>query len=502
MTFRAGITGDETSGRVTGALWIAAALLLCLSVLILNGRPLFYFDTIGYIDQGQSILEKLNILPPPEAPAVSADTTAPAAAPAAPPAEPKDKTVDGSRSIFFSILMGGLAALGTIEVVNLLNAAAIILALWLPLRVASRLHAAPFGVPAMIAMAVAAAALGSMPFFVAYLMPDTMAPVMILAIATVAAFGRRMTWGELLLAFVLGAGAIVSHLSHFAIAGGMLVAAVGVALVLRRGTWGVTVVFVLALLAVAYAQQVAIRAAASKVASSEVVIRPFLTARLIQDGPGYDYLAARCPDPAYATCKLYAELQKGSDPWRLTASHILFKQSPDLGSLRLMPVEDQVAVARDQTQFFRDVLMNRPVATTLAFVRNTLIQTVMFSVDMTFQNDSTLKGHEGVKGPLTGTFADGRLTRGDDGWIGSLTVAHGAFYAVCLVVALAILIRPGGLPVELRAFAVLLLLGILANAFVCGGISQPASRYGARMIWLLPVAAVILVLFRNARVAR
>ncbi len=41
----------------------------------------------------------------------------------------------------------------------------------------------------------------------------------------------------------------------------------------------------------------------------------------------------------------------------------------------------------------------------------------------------------------------------------------------------------------------MLLFGILANALVCGGISQPATRYGARVIWLLPLAATILVLF-------
>jgi hypothetical protein len=41
---------------------------------------------------------------------------------------------------------------------------------------------------------------------------------------------------------------------------------------------------------------------------------------------------------------------------------------------------------------------------------------------------------------------------------------------------------------------VVLGLGILVNALVCGGISQPATRYGARVIWLLPMLATLLAL--------
>ena len=39
--------------------------------------------------------------------------------------------------------------------------------------------------------------------------------------------------------------------------------------------------------------------------------------------------------------------------------------------------------------------------------------------------------------------------------------------------------------------AIMVLLGILANALVCGGISQPSTRYGARVIWLLPLMVTI-----------
>lgn len=506
---RAGYPGDRhRAGVLSGAFWIGLAVIACLSVLLINGRPLFYFDTVGYIDQGQSVLDRLGLIDLSEradnaAPAADGAAQATAVAPTeAAAAAPGARTVDGSRSIFYSVAMGALASLGALELMNLLHAAAVIVAIWLPMKVAARLYPAPFDVPMLVAMPVLAAALGSMPFFVAYLMPDIFAPVMILTIATAAVFGREMRLWELALAFALGSIAVVSHLSHLAIAGLMVPAAVLIALILRRGTWWLALIFTVAIVLVAFAQQATIRAAASKVADSEVIIRPFLTARLIQDGPGYAYLEERCPDPDYPTCALHQALQLSDDPWRLTASHIIFKQSPDLGSFRLMPEEDQVRVARNQVGFFRDVLFARPIDTTVAFLKNTLVQTTMFSVDMTFASDSIIAQHDGVRGLLTGPFVDGRITSGDDAWLTGLTRAQGVWYALCLLITLALIVRPAGLPPELRALAVLLLLGILANALVCGGISQPASRYGARMIWLLPVAAAMLVLFRNAGAAR
>ena len=82
----------------------------------------------------------------------------------------------------------------------------------------------------------------------------------------------------------------------------------------------------------------------------------------------------------------------------------------------------------------------------------------------------------------------------------SETPAGALMVAVLLIVAAVLLFWPNRVPGRIKGFVVMLLLGILANALVCGGISQPASRYGARVIWLLPLGATILVLFfRRAR---
>ena len=53
---------------------------------------------------------------------------------------------------------------------------------------------------------------------------------------------------------------------------------------------------------------------------------------------------------------------------------------------------------------------------------------------------------------------------------------------------------PGLSTREVRIFAGFVVVGILINAFVCGAVSQPAERYGARVIWLLPFVATVMAM--------
>lgn len=488
---------------VKGLLWLALAVAVSLSVLAINGRPLFYWDTIGYIQQGQNALAKVGFAKP--APPAAAVTAMPAdvggTVPAvASPDAAGPKTVDGSRSLFYSVLSGFLANLGVLDLLVVLHTVAVLVAAWIPLRVASRRFGGAYPVPKALALTILASGVGSLPFFVAYLMPDIFAPVMILSLATLTVFGRDLRWWELLLTLGLGAVAVAAHLSHLGIAVLMMPLAIVTGLVLsRRNWWLVTLLTGLIVLA-GFAQQVVIRSAAKSVANSVVVIKPFLTARLIQDGPGLTYLQSYCPRADEPTCALFSALSKSDDPLRLTASNIIFQTSANLGSFRLMSEADQVRVAQAQVGFFLDVLADQPFGTVLAFLKNTMIQSVMVSIDMTIPTQNIVDQHKGVDGLIGGPFDHGRITR-DTGWIAPLTIAQGFWYIAAAMV-LGWLLTRSDAPREMKAFAVLLILGVLVNAFVCGGISQPASRYGARMVWLVPFAASMLFLFRNAGARR
>lgn len=492
----------RAGGRLASTLWIAAAFIAMFSVLIINGRPLFYFDTVGYISQGTTALRQLGVVG--ESPLHARNAAAKAAG------QPKasagmaeidaNNTVDGSRSTTYALLSGIFARLGALELLNLLNAVAVFISVWLPMRIAQRQLGFHTSLAEMVCLPIIIASLGSLPFFVAYLMPDTFAPVLLLSVATLTAFGRSMTWPEILLGIGLGAFAVVAHLSHLGIAALLVPASALVAVILSRRRWWLPPALVLVVVGIGFAEQSLLRTAAREVSNSEVVIKPYITARMIQDGPGLRYLERNCPvDPTIPTCRLFDALKLSDDPYRLTATHIVFETSDRLGSFRLMTPENQKIVADNQIPFFFDVLMDAPVDTTLAFLNNMLIQSHWVSVDMTLPTDGIVAQNAGVSGLMTGEFQHGRLSR-DLGWFGAVTTMQMTLYAISLAVTAVLLFWPGRVPARIKALIVMLLLGILANALVCGGISQPATRYGARVIWLLPLGATILVLFfRRAR---
>jgi hypothetical protein len=85
-------------------------------------------------------------------------------------------------------------------------------------------------------------------------------------------------------------------------------------------------------------------------------------------------------------------------------------------------------------------------------------------------------------------------------WQGALDRAQGALSLASLAgIAWLLLVRPRSgapLPRGLAAFAWMVLAGILANAVICGGISEPADRYGARVAFLLPALWALLALRR------
>ena len=496
----------ERPGFGRAVLWIALAVLACLSVFAVNGRPLFYFDTVGYISQGHSALRQLGIRgESPLAARIEKLEAEKAANIAAGLAEPDlaeidaENTVDGSRSSVYALAAGLLARLHALEGLIVLNVVAVLVALWLPMRVAARRWGLPVPVSQAVAMPVIVASLGSLPFFIAYLMPDTFAPVLLLVIATLTVFGRQMRPWEILLAVALGSLAIVSHLSHLAIGALMVPASALIAVILSRRRWWLPPALVLVIVGIGFAEQSVLRSAAKAMSDSEVVIKPYITARLIQDGPGMTYLETHCPNDDIPSCKLYAALQWSDDPYRITATHIVFETSARLGSFRLMTPEDQKAVADDQIGFFFDVLADQPAATVMAFLKNTFIQSGWVAVDLTIPSDKIVAQNEDVTGLAFSTFDHGRITR-DTGWLGPLTTWHEVFYVLSLLVIVALVLLPRRVPGEVKALAVMVILGILANALVCGGISQPSTRYGARVIWLLPVIATVLMIFaRRAR---
>ena len=486
------VRSDKQVWSARALVLVLVAVLACLSVMLINGEPLYYFDTGSYIRQGSVALDSL--FPPVvegggQGGAATAD---------------KDDTATGSRSLIYGLVMASFLRANALSLVPILHLCVVFLMAWLLAKTAIRSLGGFQNIVTLTTVPLLVAATTSLPFYIAYMMPDIFAPVMLMAIAALTAFGPKMRIWELLLISGLALLCSVLHPSHMAIAGLMIPFVILAALVRKMpGRWRATVLMV-AVLALSVAERKAFQITVETTTNKEVVYTPHITARLIVDGPGMDYLDDVCPDAEIPTCALHEALSWSDDPYRLTASHIIFERSPRLGSFRRLPKEDQKQIALTQRDFAKDVFLSHPFATTWALINNGYRQVLRDSIDMTIPSDIELNNAHRLAG-ITETQQElirGGLLSVDRSWIEPIDVLHSSIYLISFVYIVIMLLIPGRVSPDVKFFALFILIGIAVNAIVCGGVSQPADRYGARVMWLLPFSAAFLYLARTAGTPR
>ena len=81
---------------------------------------------------------------------------------------------------------------------------------------------------------------------------------------------------------------------------------------------------------------------------------PFLMARLIADGPGYDYLVANCPDVGLEICTFLPRLPVGSDAF-------LWSKDPALGVYGAAAPDIRRQLGEEQLSFVLGVLAFDPI---------------------------------------------------------------------------------------------------------------------------------------------
>ena len=85
------------------------------------------------------------------------------------------------------------------------------------------------------------------------------------------------------------------------------------------------------------------------------------------------------------------------------------------------------------------------------------------------------------------------------------SVAHYAVVGLALVAIGASagrLAGPRGGDPRVRGTLAVIAAGIVLNAFLCGVLAEPMHRFGARVIWLVPLLAAVLLVRRRLSPAR
>ena len=312
------------------------------------------------------------------------------------------------------------------------------------------------------------------PWFASLLMPDIFAPIAVIGLYLIAFPGDLGLWQRRWIV-ILTTAAIAFHLSHLIVAASCIAAILCLRprALLRAG------LPLAAALAILLATNIAGygRAAISPYGSV------FALARLTADGLTAPVLARACPAAGWHLCAWRDRLPATSNEFLWNGDGPVWTHPG--GAIGFAPEATAIVVA---------TLRHDPLAALRAAAANTITQLGRVALDDTLGPDWL---ESSIAGSLRAYFppeeqARFRAARQLHDSIRPLATPLNPVDRALLLIGAAgtaaSLLRSG------RAFALIVLVGVLANAVATGALSGPHDRYQARIAWLVLLPPALLAL--------
>jgi hypothetical protein len=365
---------------------------------------------------------------------------------------------------------------------------------------------------AFAAMIVTAAVGSSLPWYVSFAMPDVWLGTAIVYWTSLI-FGRRpLETISIAIAVVLTTCATLFHQSNWILIACIVVLTPIVGLIFQvadRRQYAPVIAGLLGLILGFFGNWMFGYMASRHY--GEPIRQPiFVAARILADGPGREYLRKSCaqePDK-YVLCRYKNQPLDTSDS-------ILWSSDENRGVYTIADYQTRRALSEEQWRFVIGALISDPVGVLQASIANALRQMSLFSLKefesnywFTWSHSdywSHLKIFDAMPGSskciaLPATCEPIRWIKVSDllqrcVFLGSLLfVAAFSFFNIRSRTQSAETYR------RLASIGTIFLLVLLVNAFVCGAISGPSDRYQARLSWIIPtLAALMIVVMWNRR---
>lgn len=337
-----------------------------------------------------------------------------------------------------------------------------------------------------------AALLTSAPFTLALMMPDALTPATVLALFLLGFAQDRLGRVERLWLQVLATLAIAAHLSHLPLAAAIAALTLAADLVLRRGLHAHRV-------AAPLAAALVLLLATNLAGHGRLAVSPhgatFMLARLQDDGPATATLRAHCPRPGWTLCAALDRLPMDSDEFLWSPDSPVNRDAS--GAPRFL---GGAALSAEAGEIVAATLRERPLAVARAMIANAWRQLFLVEPGDTlgpeWLGQIAVRLREGFGSREAAAFEAALQMRGElRAAVLPLVPPQLPVLAVALA-ALAIAIRRAWRQGDARrlSLAAVVLAALAANAFAAGALSKPHHRYQARIAWLLPVAAALLLL--------
>lgn len=470
-------------------LFVAGSLLFCWPAF-LNKGPFLFPDTTTYIRAGDAAVAKLTGRTTRWSDRLSLTQSAvaqPSGVRTEAPVKHKvvpTKPVLNGRSVYYGLFLFStlmvLGIYGPVLLVAALTCASLLIILHALVPPTKRSRQA-----LLVCTIAGVGILTPLPFFVSRLMPDSFTGLLAVNLAGLFFVWPRLSKGARAWLLAVSAAAVCCHNSHILIAAGAT--AVGLILAWSKGRERRRVMLIgSGLIATAVLAQLLFASSVQRYLGAPPISPPFLSARLIDDGPGYRYLAENCPEAGWELCRFLDRLPQHSDT-------ILWSEQPHNGVFKATSVDSMRRLGEQDLRFALAVLAAQPAATIGSSLRAIGRQASLFELE--FFNLSQ---------PDLMTILQA-VPPSERYWISHTLGARSAlplrpFVVSAAVTALFSLLAIGAVLMmgrkrrsalsEEQRLALLLVATFLINIIICGALSTPHGRYQMRMIWILPVAAL------------
>ena len=316
-------------------------------------------------------------------------------------------------------------------------------------------------------------------WFSGYMLPDIFAGLGGLAVANLIAFRPSLSIWERLFWWMILTVSLTFHSANLLIFG-FVSCFFGVVFGVGRQRRIFPVRLLAGALAIGILSEV-IFGMATRVATGNAPVRPpFVAARLIDDGPGREYLQENCRRSTLLLCEWRDRLPRHSD-------EILWGQAPSTSFASGTPAEKR-RLAGEELRFIKAVIIDRPFSVLESSVKAILAELGKWSLpEFNYPPDATKTFIEKVPPQA---LDDLRATLA---WTSAMptrpAVLSIRFFFAVSAVSLALLLRSAVAP-SVRIFVYVVGMLFMTNAAISGMLSTPHDRYLMRLTWIVPLAAL------------
>ncbi len=472
---------------------IALTALLLLWPAYINGGPFWFPDTSTYVRSADAATVVLTGSPSEWSNRLKVGDDGPVASSANPVVVSEQRAqlkptrpVLAGRSIYYGFViylpMRFLGPWGAVVAQALITASILCYCVGVALR--------DRATPPFVALATAGVLLflTPLPFYTSMLMPDVYSGLIILTLGTLIASWEKLATAERLILLAISGVMASFHSTNLLLA--LSIGTFGAIPYLQRRLGWRPLLIATPVFAIGLLSGTVFSMAIAHSLHEQPIRPPFLSARMIAAGPGTEYLQKTCAkdSEAWGLCPYVKKLPLESDSF-------LWSEDSKTGVFQLASAERQRRLSREDMPFFLAVVRQNPWNVIRVSLISTWKELTSFDL-MNFNYPAEKVDELSTKYPprIAQSIAWSRAAR--HSMPTSLAVAASIATTLLSLTILAVFwLRRRQLRVGVNDFnlPLLLLLGVLANAAICGALSGPHARYQMRLIWLLPLAASVVV---------